>query len=228
MSLIIFLGALVFVAYELFQVRTVSVLGCETISQKDIIALSEIQYDRCIFFLDKRQVMENLAADPGIKPVSVEITYPDKVTVTIEERHPKAYIENEGAVILIDKEGWVLEVKLSADDEIEYPQVLGLPADTVKVGERIGTDDTFKIEVLTRVLKTAEQKESALSSVDVSLAVDIAVTLDNGFTVELGDDMNLESKFDLAAAAIGELQQRGKTAGTLDVSSAKKAYYRDK
>lgn len=227
MSLIVFLAALVFVAYELFQVRTILVEGCESRSQEDIIALSGLEYDKSIFLLDKQGVMDALATDPGIKPVSMEITYPDKITITIEERHAQGYIEKEGAYVVIDDEGWVLQVVMMPEEAEVYPRVMGLSADTFEIGKRIGTDDTFKIKVFSRVLEAVNAKGMTLSGIDLSLASDIVIHLTQGFSIELGDDINLADKLNLADAAINELLQMGKTAGALDVSSSKKAYYRE-
>ena len=225
-SLILFLGALVFVSYQLFQVRTVTVVGCETRAPDEIIALSGISYNTSIFLVDKQRVEDALSSDPRIKPIDVEITYPDTVTLSIEERHPMAYIVKEGAYIVIDDESWVLEL-LAEPPPTAYPQVTGLQADTVKVGAQIGTDDAFKIAVLKHVLHALTQTQTEVSEINLSYAVNISVRLSNGFTVKLGDDTGLEQKLKLASTVVNEMVNMGKTTGTVNVSSGKKAYYQE-
>ncbi len=226
-ALVIFIGALVFVAFELFQVRMITVAGCETRSQDDIIALTGLEYNTSIFEVDKQQVMNNLYADAYIKPVDVEIKYPDNVIITIEERKEAARIQKDSAYIVIDREGWVLRLDAQAD-EAAYPLVTGLPANTVLVGQQIGTSDTFKIGVLTRVLDALKSAEIAPTAIDISLAADIVIELPDGLKVEIGDDTALEEKIKLMKASQNEIAGLGKAGGVLDVSSAKNAYYREK
>jgi len=226
-SLVVFFGALVFVTYKIFQIRIVTVAGCESRSSDDIIALSGLEYDASVFSVDKQKVMEALSKDPYIKPVSVDIRYPDNVLITIEERQETACIEKDGAYIIIDHEGWVLRFE-AGNGEPGFPLVKGLPADTAVVGERIGTSDTFKIGVLTRMLDALKGAEIAPVIVDVSLAADIVVTLPDGMRVEMGDDLALDEKIKLMKASREEIASSGKSGGILDVSSAKKAYYREK
>lgn len=225
-SLVIFLCALVFVAYELFKVRKITVAGCETRSQDDIIALSGLEYHEGIYMVDKQEVFDALAQDPYIKPVEVQIKYPDNVLISIEERKEAAYIEKDGAFVVIDHEGWVLKVVMTPE-EAPYPLIAGLPADSMEVGKQIGTRDAFKIGVLTRVLDASVKAGMAASIIDVSLAADIVMTLSDGLVIELGDDTALAEKFQLVEVTKQEIAQLGQTGGTLDVSSVKKAYYRE-
>lgn len=226
-ALVVFIGALVFVAFELFQVRTITIAGCETRSQDDIIALSGLEYNTSIFEVDKQKVLDALGTDTYIKPISVEIKYPDNVVITIEERKEAARIEKDNAYIVIDREGWVLRLD-AQPDEAAYPLVTGLPADTVLIGQQIGTSDVFKIGVLTRVLDALKSAEIAPTVIDISLAADIVLTLPDGLKVEIGDDTALDEKIKLMKASQSEITGMGKAGGVLDVSSVKNAYYREK
>jgi cell division protein FtsQ len=220
------IAALVFVAIMLFKVRTITVAGCETRSSDDIIALSGLEYNTSILEVNKQEVQTALSADPYIKPISVEIKYPDHVLITIEERKEAARIEKDSAYIIIDREGWVLRFE-TQPDAAAYPLVTGLPADTVLIGQQIGTSDVFKIGVLTRLLDALKTAEIAPVTIDISLAADIVLTLPDAMIVELGDDTALDEKIKLMKAGQGEIAGMGKTGGVLDVSSVKNAYYRE-
>jgi hypothetical protein len=112
-------------------------------------------------------------------------------------------------------------------DAAAYPLVTGLPADTVLIGQQIGTSDVFKIGVLTRLLDALKTAEIAPVTIDISLAADIVLTLPDAMIVELGDDTALDEKIKLMKAGQGEIAGMGKTGGVLDVSSVKNAYYRE-
>ncbi len=224
-ALVLFIGALGFAAYVILQVRTITAAGCDTRSTDEVIALSGLAYNTSIFNVDKQQIMDNLSTDPYIKPISVDIQYPDHVVITIEERKEAARIEKDSAYIVIDHEGWVLRFETEPDASA-YPIVAGLPADTVLIGQQIGTTDTFKIGVLTRVLDALKTAEVAPVLIDMSLAADIVLTLPDGLKVELGDDTALDEKLALYKASLSQIASIGKSGGILDVASVKNAYYR--
>lgn len=225
-SLVLFTGALAFVAYQLFQVRQITVTGCETRGTDEIIALSGLELDTSIFKVDRQAVMDGIAGDAYLKPVGVEIKYPDNVVIAVEERKEAAVIEKDNAYVVIDREGWVL--RFATDyGEAPYPLVDGIGADTALVGRQIGTKDSFKIGELTRLLDAFASHGIEPERIDVSLAADVVLTLFGGLTVELGDDTQLDEKIALIEASRSEIAKMEKTGGILDVSSVKKAYYRE-
>ena len=225
-SAVLLLVALAFVAYMVFRVREVAVLGCETLDVNEVVDISGLEYGQNTILLDKQSIMDKLAGDPRIKPVSVEPQYPDRVVITIEERKPAGYIEKNGSLIVIDDEGWILEVSQQSIGS-DLPMIYGLQADAFEVGQPLGSGDMFRMDVLTRVLGAAEAAEIGLDSLDVTLPVDIVITT-NGLTVELGDDTELDTKMNLVKTSLKEIAALGKECGQLDVSSVHQAYFREK
>ena len=226
-SAVLLLVALVFVAYMVFRVREVAVMGCQTLDANEVVDISGLEYGQNIFLLDKQSVMDKLAGDPRIKPVSVELEYPDRVIVTIEERQPAGYIEKNGSLIVIDGEGWILEVRPQPTGS-EHPIIYGLQADAFEVGQPLCSGDMFRVDVMTRVLGAAEAAGIGLNSLDVTLPADIVITTTDGLAVELGDDTKLEAKMNLVNTSIKEIEALGKECGQLDVSSVDQAYFREK
>lgn len=214
-------------AFEVLHLRNITVTGCETKTPDEVISLSGLETGVSIFTVDTKKAMEALGYDPYIKPVSVSVIYPDSVNITIVERKEAAYIKKDNNVLIIDNEGWLLNILMNTDTAT-YLQVLGLNVDEYTVGKQLGAADTFQLLVLSKVLAEAEESGLGLLSIDVSIAADVILELDDGFTVELGDDMNLKEKFSLIKSAITELKGAGKAAGIIDVASALKAYYREK
>jgi cell division protein FtsQ len=210
-----------------FRVREVAVSGCRTLDAEEVARLSGLEYGQNIFLLDKQAVMDALSKDPHIKPVSVDVAYPDRVTITIKERTPAGYIEKSGALIVIDEEGWVLDV-LTRPSGDERPMIAGLQADAFEVGQALTSGDMFRVDVMTRVLQAASAAGIAPAKVDVTLAADIVMMTADGLAVELGDDMLLDKKMALVNALSAELAGMGKTGGILNVSSVDKAYFREK
>jgi len=226
-SALLLIVALAFAGYMVFRVREVVVLGCAAYCPDDIVEMAGVEYGESIFLLDKQAVTDALLKEPRIRPVEVRTELPDRVVIAIEERQPAAYIEKNGALVVIDKTGWVLDV-ISNPTGMERPLLIGLQADAFEVGQELSSGDLFRVDVMTRVLQAAQEAGISLDCVDVTLAADITLETADGLVVKLGDDTRLDEKMRLVNALKEKLAAMGKTGGILNVSSVDKAYFREK
>ncbi len=226
-SAVFLLCALVIVAFEVLHVRKINVSGCETRSEDDIIALSGLETGVSVFIVDTQKAIDALSRDPYIEPVDVSISYPDCVKVTIRERKEAAYIKKEDTLLIIDSEGWLLRI-LTNQDAPPYPEVKGAVLDELSVGKRVSGADTFQLDVLSKVISQAGTSKVGLKSIDLKYAADVVLEINDGFIVEIGDDMKLGEKFELLKSSMARLKEMGKTGGVIDVASPPNAYYREK
>lgn len=226
-SIIIFVCVLAFVLYKLFQVREITVKGCETFDSEYIISLSELEYEQSIFVVDEQKILDAVDIEAYIKPLAVTIRYPDCVDIVIEERKKAACIEKEGALLIIDREGYLLEV-ITQTHDVKYPKVSGLHLNEFTVGERLEVPADYKLGVLSNVLYEANISGISLVKIDIELAADIIIEIEQGYTIEVGDDANLAAKLELVKSSIQKLDTMGKNGGILDVSVVSQAYYREK
>ncbi len=224
-SVIVLILALGFISYKLFRVRHITVNGCVTLKEASIVLLSGIEYDEMIFGVNEQAVLEAISDNPVVKPISVTIEWPDTVVITIEERKPTAYVEKEDALIIIDDDGYVLEVLLQTA-EYDAPQAMGLQISRFQIGERLGAEDTFRLDVLSRVLKETEDSQLDIVGIDVTQTAAIKLELADGLTIELGDDTQIPHKLQLVRASIADLGEIVDSGGVLDVASGVEAYYR--
>lgn len=224
-SLVVLILALFFVAYQLFQVREITVEGCHSKTGNDVISLSGIEIDESVFLIDTKAVMESIDNDPYIKPVEVKIEYPDRVHITIHERTQAAYIEKEGLLLTIDEECWLLRVDQNVSHD-KAPLVVGLQMDKFEVAKQLGCEDPFQLVVLESVLREIKKHDINITEVNVGTLADIVLRTADGFEIEIGDDTDLKVKFDLARSALNVVKEQGKEGGILDVSQVTKAYYR--
>lgn len=226
-SLIVLILALLFVMYQLFQVRSITVSGCETIAREDVIALSGISMNQSVLFLDKQRALNALDDYPYIKAIGINIGYPDRINIAIEERREAAYVPKEGVLLAIDKESYLLHV-ITDTSQPHYPIVFGLKMASFEVGQRLGVGDTFQLDALGRVIEQLSSSELQVNSIDMTWPANIVLQTADGFMVEIGDDTQLAEKFTLAVKAKEVILERGKSGGVLDVSAADSAYYLEK
>jgi len=224
-TVILLICSIIFVAYELFQVREITVTGCSTLTQEQVAALSGLTMGECIFFVQPEEVEETLKADPIVDPVSVTIVYPYTVAIEIRERTPAAYIDAAGVRLTVDSEAVLLSVDTSPEGEVT-PMVTGIATDRFEVGQPLG-DDAYKRKVFSDLLSALQDCDLDIVTIDVTYTSSIEIETRGGYLIQLGDADKLETKLSLASYAIGELATQGKTAGIIDVSTAAAAYYRE-
>jgi len=224
-TVILLVCSIIFVAYELFQVREITIAGCTTLDEEQVAALSGLTPGECIFFVNTDAVMEALSANPYVDPVSVTITYPYTVAIEIRERTPAAYIDASGVRLTIDSEAVLLSVDTSPEGDVS-PMVTGISTDRFEVGQPLG-DDAYKRKVFSDLLSAIAGSGMDIAGIDLTYASSIKLQTRSGLLIQMGDGDALATKLSLASYAMGELSGQGKTTGTLDVSTAVTAYYRE-
>ncbi len=224
-SLLLLVGALAAVAILLFQVRVIKVSGCGSLDAQEVAALSGIKIGQNIFFVDKQAAMESLAGNPVVKPVSVKVVYPYTVEIAIEERTAAAYIDVGSVRLTIDSEAVVIAVDDNPQGDA-LPQAAGFSTARFELGHALG-EDAYKREVFTRLLTALAGSGIEYVCIDLTYASAIKLTTADGFIVELGNEDNLTIKFSLTLRMMEEAGALGKSGGIIDVTTAKKAYYRE-
>ncbi len=78
-----------------------------------------------LFTLDINQLRRSIEALPWVKEAVVQRTFPDKLTILIQERIPIAFARTEQGTSLVDEEGILLE-KNADTSTFDFPVVSGL------------------------------------------------------------------------------------------------------
>ncbi len=224
-SAAILICALIFVAYELFQVREIKITGCASLSEAQVETLSGLRRGQCIFLVNTDAVNEALEQNPYVKPLRVSIEYPYTVVIGIEERTPAAYIDKGDIRLTIDREGVLLEVDASPAGDAK-PTVSGLSTDRMEVGQPLG-EDAYKRKVFSDLLSASQNAGIDIQCYNLDYTAAIKLVTGDRFTVELGDENALDAKLNLAQHAIAEMKEQGKTGGIIDVATGEIAYYRE-
>jgi cell division septal protein FtsQ len=224
-SVILLAGSLIFVAFELFQVREISVAGCATRDAAQVAALSGLTPGQCIFFVNTEKVKDSLKSNPIIDPVSVTIVYPYTVAIEIRERTPAGYIDADGVRLTIDSEAVLLSVDTTPEGEVA-PMVTGISTDRFEVGQPLG-DDAYKRKVFSDLLSALADSNLKIVGIDLTYTSSVKLQTNAGLIIQLGNGDALATKLSLADYAVSELFKQGKGTGTLDVSTGVNAYYRE-
>jgi len=219
--LLLALTGMVLIGTEIFQIKEITVLGNAKISYNDIVNRSGIIYGDNIFKLDVDLVEKRIETDPYLDVISIVRKYPDQVVITVREREAAAIIPYLNSYFIIDKEGYILEIK-SEPGLIEYPIVQGISISSFVVGKKIAVIEEYQLTALQRILDSVYELglQDQISDIRLENVDDIYMVLNTGIQVRIGQAIDIEKK--LIWLTSEEVQETldGVLGGVLDVSAA--------
>lgn len=110
-----------------FRIAEVSLSGEKEVSREEILATAGVTGRASLLFLDADAARARLMANPWIADAAVLKLYPNRLQITITERHPFALWQKDGRVQVIAADGTVLEPYVERR-YIKLPLVVGADA----------------------------------------------------------------------------------------------------
>jgi cell division protein FtsQ len=111
-----------------FRIAEVSLSGEKEVSREEILTTAGVTGRASLLFLDADAARARLMANPWIADAAVLKLYPDRLQITITERHAFALWQNDGRVQVIAADGTVLEPFVERR-YIKLPLVVGKGAE---------------------------------------------------------------------------------------------------
>jgi len=192
---LILLAGMGFLCYHLLNIKTIAVAGNEKKTADYIVRLSGLKAGENILKVDDALLKQNIEKDPYLKFVEAERVYPDKVIIKVLERKPAALIKAGSANMLVDEEGYVLEMP---DDtaNMKYPLLNGINTSNCQIGKQVGFVDKAQYLAMNSMIKGiyAEKIEGLLAEIDLMNINDIHMKSTAGIAISFGNYSQLEKK----------------------------------
>ncbi|WHE08415.1 FtsQ-type POTRA domain-containing protein [Thermoanaerobacterium thermosaccharolyticum] len=119
---------------SLFDVKKIDVYGTKTIDKDDIIKMSGIATGSNIFKINKSVVIKSIMKDPYVKDVSVNILYPSKVEIKIDERKVVAQLNYKNKYLYIDTDCVAVDL---GDYNDKLPLIKGINIEKFEIGSNV-------------------------------------------------------------------------------------------
>ncbi len=211
----------------LFRVRHIQVSGNVNISAEEIIALSQIQIGQSSL-LDEEAIKNHIQQNPYLVFVMLEHPSCDTIILTVKERQETACLTSGGIGIIIDARGYVL--RTYANPKTEQPglvQVQGMSAKYVMVGQKLVPMQQQQLDAVTEILLKLKIMGGLdqIAVLDISTLDRITMQTTDEMEIVLGDDELLHEKLRAFLLVRQELENRGKTGGTLTLSNPVEPVY---
>lgn len=231
-GLVLILGTVLVVVVALvlvnwvFTVRRLTVTGSGDIPAQEVAHMSGIRLGTRMRRVDVERARTGVEGDGRLAFVRLERRYPGEMILTVRPRTMEALAMQAGKVLALDSDGYVMSV-LTQLPQQSLPYVSGLRPSKYAIGRRLDPTDG-RIPAMTVVLEAMRERSVTSAVAEVSLADldDIRIITRKGTTVLLGDTSDMARKIAWMAGAVADIEARGETGGTLDVSSGTKGDYK--
>jgi cell division protein FtsQ len=162
---------------------------------------------------------------PYIKDVKVKYVIPGRVVIDIVERTAMVTVPYLGTSLIIDNEGYVLEIA-PEDKKTELPSLKGLKFKNYELGARLLIENKGSLENAQNVIDAVKQSDKndavdfykKIDSIDISNLQKICISLESRIVVNLGDLQDLNYRVG-AAKTIFYKNIKKSEKGILDFSS---------
>src|SRR5262249_51430061 len=170
-----------------FAVRVVEVTGQSRMTREEIQAASGLVPGANLFTLDTGDVVARLEALPLIRHAEVTRTFPNRVTLSVEERRPFTLV-NATKLHWIDEQGADLGPQSRAV-AVSAPVLSGLEPDELGSAQREPSERAALGIALVRLLLRAQSPLlKQISEIDVGRAEGPVLYTVDGIEVRLGKD----------------------------------------
>ena len=226
LSFLIICAALVFGMSVFFRVSGIEVEGNELYTAEEIIEASGIEHGDNLFFINRFSAISRIFSKlPYVEKAVINRSLPNKLVIVVSESHAIACVSAEDGTWAIDRNCKLLS-KASGDDLRGLIRVEGLTPIAPEPGQIIapGEAESPKVSYLSAILTQIDalNLRSNISYIDISGISNPSFDYLGRFTVKLGNNENIEYKFQCLLSAVAALNDGDR--GTLDLSIDKRAH----
>ncbi len=122
-----------------YYISSVDVEGTATLSRQAVIEASGLDGVH-IFWIGPAEAARRVAAIPSVLTTTVEIFWPNRVSITVSEREPVMVWDQAGDRFWVDKEGMLMQARQQSTGMLV---ILSQESEKLYVGERIPPEVLF-------------------------------------------------------------------------------------
>ena len=200
----------------LFSVRSVEVEGNTFVTDEEVLSLAGVEKGMNLFAANRARIEELLPILPRVKSAHVKRTLLGSVVITVEEREPVAMLLVGRAALELDREGRIID-RYTTITHQAYPLITGV--DTTDQGLIAGSYITgAPMATALGVLTGLKEGAADVGEINVSDPENIKIYTLSGLEVRIGDDSDLEEKYNLYNSIIQENLTGSREIRYIDVS----------
>ncbi len=126
------------------------------VTSGEILEKANIPIGVNIFRINDRKIISSIESLPYIKSAKIYRAFPDTIILKFEERKPYAIVKYLESYAIVDKYGYILEIK-KENTLTSLPIIYGLDTGTFVVGQKLTDTSLTKYENCVYLFETASK-----------------------------------------------------------------------
>jgi cell division protein FtsQ len=171
----------------LLTAQSFSVKGADTLDRQAVVEISGLK-GKSLLDLPVGDAQARLMEIPQVKSVSISKTFPQKVTITVQERQPAAFWSVNNHDYVVDADGYVLN---SGVPDGPAPRIV--EPDSTRI---MGPGDRVHPDAVALALRLQEESphilNQSLATIEYHQDVGVSAVFANGMRVTFGDERSYD------------------------------------
>lgn len=203
-----------------FKVQDIRVIGTDKYDPDRVAAASGIQMEDNLLRVDAAEVEKRILEQfPYINTVEVKYKLPPAVEITVTQCEVAGAIHQDGDIVLISREGKVLERGSLLVPE-NVPIVKGINVFNIRPGGTLPESQAEKLGMLRRLLDAMDETGfTNITNVDITDRLNMKTLYENRIVLQLGSEAELAHKLEFIKFTL-ENKLTPDDKGTLDATEA--------
>ena len=180
-------GALnaLFFANPDYALKTIDVTSDGSLTREAILRAAGVSEGESIYAISLPKVRDGLAAMPEVEDSRIQRILPNKLTISIQERRPVAWVVPSDAnlssfnfenAFLVDERGILLKTKSLAPEYLGLPLIVGVDTSNYQAGQPLDQDEAKAALDLIRASTEILQGRFQIQTIDVTKPYRMVVT----------------------------------------------------
>lgn len=208
----------------LFNLKELEIEGNKKVKTEDIIKSSGFILSENIFKFKLNTAGETIAKIPYINSVIIQRKLPGKIEISVTECIPMAYIQCANEMVVVDKDGKVLEKK-TEDINYNLPILFDFKFDKYTLGEKISKNNNEKLQKTLEITKNLYNNNLIEDVLSITTTKgELYLNFRDGLKVIVGDEKDIGSKLTMLKEVLKVMPD--KSGGIIDARDPQKLYHR--
>ncbi|MBE7020393.1 MAG: FtsQ-type POTRA domain-containing protein [Ruminococcaceae bacterium] len=208
----------------LFNLKEIDIEGNSRVDAKTIIDASGFTLGENIFKFSLPKAGEAIASIPYINSIELQRKLPGKIEINVTECIPIAYIQSAGGMVVVDKDGKVLEKK-DENNPHKIPVLFDFKFEKYTLGKKIDENNNEKLKKTLEITKNLYNNNLIADVISITTTKgELCLNLRSGLRVILGSGEELEKKLTMLQEVLKRLPEGA--GGVIDARNPDKLYHR--
>jgi len=191
--ILLFSFVIILLFSPIFDITAIEISGNSKVNENIIRSEAGINLGQNIMRLNKIKIKEDLLKVSYIDNVEIRRSWPDTILINVEEKAPAGKITLLGSNILIDENGYILEI-VTDDKEYDVPLLNGIETTSMVINEELVSDNQELFENFLEILKNLKNNDMLKKVVSIEGGDTLILRTVEGHIVNIGDTTDLNYK----------------------------------